>query len=164
METTTITTNANLDEVPAPVRNTEFKYMYRDGSNNKNSGSVVLTGVITPELEQRLLNSHDSGINFIAKQVSVPEVFLWDDAKDYDPENPPAGLKAGEHVISDYDHCWHEFTDLCPSSGAVTDKTGRTVEQLVAAFESAAAAGWDEFDPYDRAPAAVQEHLRGVEV
>jgi hypothetical protein len=161
MENTTITRIDAPGEVRTPVRNTEFSYMYRDASNYKKSGSVVLVGVITPELEQRLKKTLDGGRLFIAGQVSVPEVFLWNAEMDYDSHNPPADLKKGEYVISDDDHCWHEFTGVFPSEDDVFDKDGRTIDQFVAAFESAAAEGWNVFDPADRAPAAVRDRLRG---
>lgn len=37
------------------MKNTAFRYMYRDGANFKNSGEIILLGAITPEQVGRLV-------------------------------------------------------------------------------------------------------------
>jgi len=128
--------------------NTEVSYMYRDESNNKRGGSVILAGTITEEQTTRLTAAMDEEKYFIASQVNVPEVFLWDPAADYDPDDRstyPADLGAGKYVVSSEDHCRHEFEDCSSTEAAPTDT--RSIEEFVVAFETAKRDGWQQFQP-----------------
>jgi hypothetical protein len=129
--------------------NTAFGYMYRDADNYKNSGRpVVFAGPPTPALEDRLRAALEDGEYFIASQIGVPEVFLYDPALQYDPDDPttyPADLGAGPYAINASDHCWHEFTELRRTADPPTDP--RTFAAFVAAVEAAAAEGWRAFTP-----------------
>ncbi len=75
-----------------------FEYMYRDGSNYKAWGSVLLSGEPTDEDVTALKECLESGEYFVAEQVGVPPVYgeLWD-------------LSGGP--TSD-DHAPHEFVAL----------------------------------------------------
>lgn len=109
--------------------NTAFGYLYRDGSNCKKCGEIILPGEITKELEQRFVATleHEYGLGqFIAAQVNVPETFLW--KGDYEPTTE--------------DHEWHEFGEFMLSDREPTDI--RSLEEFVAAFEAASTAGWNE--------------------
>jgi len=132
--------------------NTAFNYMYRDGGNNKSYGTVVLAGEITEAQKERFAKALNEGEYFIASQVDVPEVFLWDPEADYDPDDPstyPEELGAGKYFIwDDMDHSWHEFMDFDTTQAEPTDP--RTIEQFVQAFERAKKAGWKEFEPRSR--------------
>ena len=109
--------------------NTAFLYFYRDGANcRRDSEGLVLRGSFRPEQEERLRATLDNFNGFVARQVGVPEVFLW--------------IARGEQPIPGVDHGWHTFLRLEQTAVEATDP--RTVEELVTAFECAAANGWRE--------------------
>ncbi len=53
------------------MKNTHFSYMYRDASNYKQSGSVVLAGRLTFEQIEPFLQD---GVNFIASDVGLVDL------------------------------------------------------------------------------------------
>ena len=58
----------------------EFSYMYRDGDNYKNPGSLLLDapdGTDLGEVELELRSYLDSAENFIANQVGIEEFAGW---------------------------------------------------------------------------------------
>lgn len=126
-----------------------FRYQYRDGSNNKRSGQVFLNEgtIIVEEACQRIQEALDEGDYFIASQIGVPDVFLWD----------PSVLKTSGRTMSDssisypivegIDHCWHEWTGLEFSYQPATDQ--RTLDEFVIAIEAAAKEGWKDFSVGD---------------
>lgn len=75
-----------------------FEYLYRDGSNYKAWGSLLLSGESTHEDVTALKACLESGEYFVAEQVGIPPVYkeLWD-------------LSGGP--TSD-DHASHEFITL----------------------------------------------------
>ena len=112
--------------------NTVFNYLYRDGSNYKQWGSVVFAGTITDALTERFACSLESGEFFIADQLRVPEVF---------PETWP--------IYAD-DHCWHEWAGFETTDSSPDDLASRTIEQFVRDAERERASGWKDFDPQQR--------------
>ena len=64
---------------------------------------------------------------FIATQVRLPEVFLYNDTPGPD------------------DHCLHEFHDLTRTAECPNDPHHRFIEELIIEFEAAAARGWIGF-------------------
>ena len=56
----------------------------------------------------------------VALQIGVPSVLLWSEVADYDPDtidvDAMAALRPGGCVISEDDHCWHEYTGVVFSS------------------------------------------------
>lgn len=100
--------------------------MYRDADNYKNHGSVVFGGDYSAEevesLRKRMVAAMIDGEDFVARQVGVPSVFLWD----------------GEFDTSDSDHGLHEVVEVrrVVVSDKVTDARGRTFEQFVLDVES----------------------------
>jgi hypothetical protein len=136
-----------------------FEYLYRDGDNYKNYGRVVFAnpeGVPPEEVERRLRAAFSEEDFFIAGQVRIPEVFLWDPDADYDPDDPetwPADLGPGRYVITEADHCWHEFSRVYATDEPPDDAHGRTVAEFVREVEAAAREGWRVFSPADRAKA-----------
>ncbi|MGA2195103.1 MAG: hypothetical protein ABSH40_07510 [Bryobacteraceae bacterium] len=113
--------------------NISFDYLYRDTSNYKDSGCVVFLGdgMSIRKANQRLALAFDSGQYFIAHQIGIPEVFLWN-----------------RYPISDDDHSWLEFAGLEVTTAQATDL--RTLTEVVEAVEKAAKQGWHEFEPSDR--------------
>jgi len=112
--------------------NTVFNYLYRDGSNYKQWGSVVFAGTITDALTERFTRSLDSGEFFIADQLRIREVF---------PETWP--------IYAD-DHCWHEWAGFEGSDSSPDDFSSRTIEEFVRDAEHARESGWNDFDPQQR--------------
>lgn len=106
-----------------------FDYLYRDASNYKAWGSLLLEGSATEEDIEVLRVQLDGGEFFIAEQVGVPTLYaeLWQ-------------LSDGP---SDDDHVWHTFHELRPASPEDISKApwGRVVD-LVARFKSISK--WDE--------------------
>jgi len=109
--------------------NTRFSYLYRDGANFKQFGSVILEGLYDEGLESRLKASLGDLDYFTPWQVDVPPKYLY-------PE------KFG---INDQDHCFHEFYKLEAAWSDPTDE--RTIEEFVADFEAAADEGWETKTP-----------------
>lgn len=86
-----------------------FDYMYRDGSNYKAWGSLLLSGEPTQEDITALKECLESGEYFVAEQVGIPPVYqeLWD-------------LSGGP---TDDDHALHEFVEL----RAATDEERKSI-------------------------------------
>jgi hypothetical protein len=108
--------------------NTRFEYLYRDGSNYKQWGSVTFRGAADSALLRRLSAACDSDGFFIAHQVRLPELFFAGDVPDAD------------------DHCFHEMAAVGATEEAANDAFGRTVDEFAAEMERAAKAGWAAFD------------------
>jgi hypothetical protein len=106
-----------------------FDYLYRDASNYKAWGSLLLEGGATKEDIGVLRTRLDSGEFFIAEQVGVPALYaeLWK-------------LSDGP---SDDDHVWHTFHELRPASPEdISDAPWGRVVDLVARFTSVSK--WNE--------------------
>lgn len=75
-----------------------FEYLYRDASNYKAWGEILLSGVPSQDDIEALRTCLESGECFVAEQVGIPSVYkeLWD-------------LSGGP--TSD-DHALHEFVTL----------------------------------------------------
>lgn len=81
-----------------------FEYLYRDASNYKAFGAVLLSGYPTQEEIDELRACLDSGEYFVAEQVGIPAVYkeLWE-------------LSGGP---TDDDHALHEFGGIRVASEA----------------------------------------------
>ena len=75
-----------------------FEYLYRDASNYKAWGSLVLEGGYEPYDLQVLESKFDAGSYFIAEQLCIPSLHaqLW-----HYSDGPTTD-----------DHVWHEFCSL----------------------------------------------------
>jgi hypothetical protein len=130
--------------------NARFAYLYRDASNYKRQGEVIFSNpddLDVQEMEAQIVRALQDGRNFVASQVRVPEVFLWDAQADYDPDHPPAGVRPGGYVVNEDDHGWHEFDRLTETGAPATDEHGRTLVQFVEEIAQAVADGWKELAP-----------------
>jgi hypothetical protein len=112
--------------------NTRVEYLYRDGSNYKESGTVVFRGEWDASLGPRLFAALDREEFFVAHQVRLPELFFAD-----------------RPLYAD-DHCWHEMGEATTTSAAADDLLGRTIEEFVAELERASTDGWAIFDRFAR--------------
>lgn len=81
-----------LDELAA---NLIFEYQYRDASNYKVQGELLLTGALSLEQKNRIMNKFEDKEFFIAEQIGVPPLYNML----YEFSDGPT---------SD-DHVWHEF-------------------------------------------------------
>lgn len=75
-----------------------FEYLYRDASNYKSWGSVLLTGVVTPLEIQNLTRCLEDSSYFVAEQVRVPALY-----------EALYALSGGE---TEDDHAYHEYVAL----------------------------------------------------
>lgn len=115
----------------------KFVYLYRDGANYKSWGEVVFANpeqLILGEIEARLIGAFLPDKLFIARQVSIPEKFLFLSGK-----------------FTEYDHCYHEFdcVDVCESIS--TDSLERSITDFLRDVELASKQGWKAFDILERA-------------
>ena len=80
-----------------------FEYLYRDASNYKVWGTLLLKGSAPSADVEALKNTFESGEFFIAEQLDIPPLYseLWEFS------NGP----------SNDDHVWHTFYNLRPATG-----------------------------------------------
>ena len=80
------------------TNNIRIVYMYRDASNYKQHGEVILpneTQRTVEEVDTQIRSLLSDGLFFIARQVQVEERFF--------------------DVVSEDDHPWHEFVSVAAS-------------------------------------------------
>jgi hypothetical protein len=121
--------------------NTKLWYEYRDGANWRFPGAVVVEGEMTPDLWARLRAACEEGEYFFARQVGLAERFAYVAGPHI---ADPSLQETGYPYDVDLDHCWHRIADD-PGAWELTDDQptdGRTVEEVVLAFEQARHAGW----------------------
>jgi len=111
-----------------------FEYLYRDASNFKVWGEVVLRGRVADSDVTRLRQCLDAGEFFIAEQIGLPTLYeeLW-------------AFSGGP---TSADHVWHTFHALRSAQideGAA--QTFDTTENFIARFE--AISKWNrQLSPY----------------
>ncbi len=112
------------------MTNIRFVYMYRDASNYKQHGEVILsneTPLTVEEVDKQIRSLLSDGLFFIARQVQVEERFF--------------------DVVSEDDHPWHEFVVVEATTDPTFDpvpEEKRDIEQFLKALEQAHHTGWDE--------------------
>lgn len=113
---------------------TELVYGYRDGANYQAWTSLVCRGVDDGEMEARIRAACESGERFVAAQVGLEEVFLFDE-------------EGGE--VSAADHGWHEFVELRRMEGEPEGAGDEleALEDVAERFEAASREGWKVEDP-----------------
>lgn len=111
------------------MANLSFQFLYRDASNYKVYGELVLPGlpVDLAAFGAALEATLRDGQFFIPGQVSVDAIYPWG---------------AGEPGSDD--HCFHEFDRIEETDAAPTDS--RSPEVFLGDFNRASADGWREFD------------------
>lgn len=141
------------------LKNVCIYYKYRDGSNYKNGGSVVVANpdnVPLAEAQAAIIATIEAEEFFIAHQVGLPELFLWDPDADYNPDDEstfPADLGPGKYAIRDDDHCYHTLNDEDFIETEAEPTIEITLQQLVKRFQKAEKDGWKIFKPgKDRPP------------
>lgn len=117
--------------------NVRFKYLYRDGSNYKKCADMVFSnpdGLNCETLVTQFTRAFLEDGQFIAHQIRIPEVFLWNASSvDFD------------------DHCFHEFSGIEDTGDTPNDRLGRSIREFADEVTLTAMQGWNAFDPSERA-------------
>lgn len=79
-----------------------FEYLYRDASNYKSWGFLLLHGSATSADMVALRSHFDAGCYFVAEQLNIPPLY--------------AELWAFSHGPTIDDHVWHTFNALRPAT------------------------------------------------
>ena len=109
-----------------------FAYMYRDASNYKQHGEVILSNeshLPLDEIEKQIRSQLRDGEFFIARQIHLEERFF--------------------DVLYDDDHLWHEFVRIETTSDPTFDpghEHQRDITEFLSDLEKAGRAGWDEMN------------------
>ena len=112
------------------TNNIRFVYMYRDASNYKQHGEVILpneTQRTVEEVDTQIRSLLSDGLFFIARQVQVEERFF--------------------DVVSEDDHPWHEFVSVEATTDPAFDPVPaqqRDITNFLKELEQAHRSGWDE--------------------
>lgn len=112
--------------------NIRFAYMYRDASNYKLHGEVILSNekqLAVEEIEKQIRSLLNEGEYFIARQVHLEERFF--------------------DVVSDDDHPWHEVVVVEATNDPTFDpvpECKRDIAEFLTDLEKAHCAGWDEMN------------------
>ena len=110
-----------------------FSYQYRDAANYKRWGARCFlnpTEIPLVQIRERLSNSAIDGVWFNARQIDVPELFLF-----------------LEMPTNDDDHCFHEIDTVDVVTEKLEAVDSRTICEFLVQVESAASRGWEQFDP-----------------
>lgn len=106
-----------------PHEFTIFEYLYRDASNYKVWGTLLLNGVANESDHQVLVSRFESGELFIAEQLNIPALYaeLWE-------------FSSGP---TDDDHVWHTFHALrAPTPDDTCTEVFSSVVDLVEKIKS----------------------------
>ena len=116
------------------MTNVRFVYMYRDASNYKQHGEVILpneTQRTVEDVDTQIRSLLSDGLFFIARQVQVEERFF--------------------DVVSEDDHPWHEFVSVEATTDPTFDPVPeqqrdikRDITNFLKELEQAHRSGWDE--------------------
>ena len=112
------------------MTNIRLIYLYRDASNYKQHGEVILsneTQMTLEEIDQQIRSQLSDGLFFIAQQVQLEERFFA--------------------VISEDDHPWHEFVQVESTTDPTFDpvpEVKRNLAQFLKELEQVHNTGWDE--------------------
>ena len=117
------------------MNNIRFSYLYRDAGNYKKWATVVFSnpdGLSVEVARTALADAFLQDGLFLARQIRIPETFLFD---------------RGE--ASSDDHCFHELDSIEVSLEVANDAYSRSITQFIAEVEVEAKRGWLTFDPHE---------------
>ena len=112
------------------MTNIRFAYLYRDASNYKQHGEVILpneTQRTVEEVDTQIRSVLSDGLFFIARQVQIEERFF--------------------DVVSEDDHPWHEYVSVEATTDPTFDpvpEQKRDISKFLKELEQAHHSGWDE--------------------
>jgi len=121
-----------------------FNYLYRDGSNFKSWGEVFFSNPDELDIkiiDKRLRAAFEQEAHFIAHQISIPEIFLYNKGN-----------------LNYADHCFHEYDSIEVIESPNIDTHKLTLKQFFELAEKISASGWNAFDPIDELP-HIQQRL-----
>lgn len=105
------------------MENSVFEYLYRDASNYKAFGVLLLEGKASKPHRAKIVEVLDGGEFFVAEQVGVPTLYqeLW---------------KFSNGPTED-DHVWHTFVRLrAATNGDLQEVVWGTLDELVEKFSA----------------------------
>ena len=112
------------------TNNIRFVYMYRDASNYKQHGEVILpneTQRSVEEIDKQIRSLLSDGLFFIAGQMQLEERFFA--------------------VVNEDDHPWHEYVQVEATTDPTFDpvpEAKRDITQFLQELEQAHHTGWDD--------------------
>jgi len=112
------------------MTNIRFIYLYRDASNYKQHGEVILsneTQFAVEEIDQTIRSLLSDDSFFIARQVQLEERFFA--------------------IVNEDDHPWHEFVQVETTTDPTFDpvpEAKRDITQFLKELEHVHNTGWDE--------------------
>jgi len=112
------------------MTNIRFIYLYRDASNYKQHGEVILsneTQMTLEEVDQQTRSHLSDGLFFIARQVQLEERFFA--------------------AVNEDDHLWHEFVQVESTTDPTFDpvpEAKRDISTFLRELDQAHRSGWDE--------------------
>jgi len=112
------------------MTNIRFIYLYRDASNYKQHGEVILSNetlLTVEEIDQTIRSLLSDDSFFIARQVQLEERFFA--------------------IVNEDDHPWHEFVQVETTTDPTFDpvpEAKRDITQFLKELEHVHNTGWDE--------------------
>jgi phytoene dehydrogenase-like protein len=112
------------------MTNIRFIYLYRDASNYKQHGEVILsneTQLTVEEIDTQIRSLLSDGLFFIAGQMQLEERFFA--------------------VVNEDDHPWHEYVQVEATTDPTFDpvpEAKRDITQFLQELEQAHHTGWDD--------------------
>lgn len=114
----------------------KFEYLYRDEANYKRFADLIFDNPLqrsAAAIESAVRSALIGKTWFVADQVGIPELFLFLDG-----------------VVTENDHCLHEFVRVDVVTHETVGKTHGSIEAFLEKFKRSSATGWKEFDPFER--------------
>jgi hypothetical protein len=112
------------------MTNIRLVYLYRDASNFKQHGEVILSNesqLTVEEIDTQVRALLSDGLFFIARQLQLEERFFA--------------------VVNEDDHPWHEYVQVEVTTDTTFDpvpESKRDISQFMKELEQAHHSGWDE--------------------
>ena len=112
------------------MTNIRMIYLYRDASNYKQHGEVILsneTHLAVEKIDTQIHSLMSDGLFFIAQQVQLEECFFA--------------------VVNEDDHPWHEYVSVEATTDPTFDpvpEQKRDVTNFLKELDRAHRSGWDE--------------------
>ncbi|MDB2686634.1 hypothetical protein N9Y42_05435 [Mariniblastus sp.] len=114
----------------------KFEYQYRDGANYKRFADLFFENPLrrsAVEIESTIQSTLIDKSWFIADQIGIPQLFLFLDG-----------------IVTDNDHCLHEFIGVESMLRESSDDAHDSIENLLESFKKSSETGWKQFDPLER--------------
>ena len=113
--------------------NIKLVYLFRDAGNYKRWGEIIFSnpdGLEIDFIEGRLRQAFLQDGLFIASQIHIPDLFLYETGN-----------------ATDDDHCFHEFYSIEPTDAGPNDQWRRSMRMFIGQVEFVAGRGWRAYFP-----------------